>query len=149
MKTETVNTIVPGIYRHFKGNLYFVLGLAWSRDDWANPEKAEVIYHPLYPVENLGWRRDITLEKFFGPAGAPEPSSSTPRFLKVIDWELPNILPGKTFVEKGRSDLGVFTIKQVIQVSTREVLVEATGVNVGPVKIGVEAFRASKYQIIN
>src|ERR1035437_738488 len=95
MSEEQRISIEPGIYRHFKGNLYFVLGLAWSHKEWTNSEKAEVIYHPLYLVENLGWRRDRTLEDFFEHVDRPELNYSGPRFVKVLDWEFPDILPGK------------------------------------------------------
>ncbi len=88
--------IEPGIYKHFKGKLYFVLGLAWSRNDPTDPAKAEVIYHPLYQVENLGWRRDITLEEFLEHIDCSEPFNySGPRFVKVLDWECQVFYPGK------------------------------------------------------
>ncbi len=89
--------IEPGIYKHFKGNLYFVLALAWSRNDPTNPEKAEVTYHPLYQVENLGWRNDISLKEFLENVDRPELNYSGPRFVKIMDWKLPNILPGCKF----------------------------------------------------
>lgn len=89
--------IDSGIYRHFKGKLYFVLGLAWSRNDPINPKKAEVTYHPLYLVENMGWRNDISLEEFLGITTSQEFNHSGPRFAKIRDWVLPNIIPGSSF----------------------------------------------------
>ena len=99
----SLTKIEPGIYRHFKGKLYFVLGLAWSRNDPNNPERAEVIYHPLYQVDNLGWRRDINPKKFLENVGRPEFNYSGPRFVKIADWKLPNILPGFSFKQNGCS----------------------------------------------
>ena len=92
--------VKPGIYRHFKGNLYFVLGLAFSADDLTNFHIAEVIYHPLYQCENIGWRKRLYSE-FFENVNKPEFSYSGPRFAIVMEWNMPTILPGKSFIGAG------------------------------------------------
>ena len=103
--------IEPGIYRHFKGKLYFVLALAWSRNYPNDPTKAEVIYHPLYLCEDCDWKRDISLEKFTENVNRPEFNYSGPRFTKIMDWRLPNLLPNSSFVGAG-GDIG-YDVKEV------------------------------------
>jgi hypothetical protein len=47
MNEESVmpeNQVIPGVYRHYKGPLYYVLGL--SKD--SETEEVFVIYRPLY-----------------------------------------------------------------------------------------------------
>ena len=45
------NTVKPGVYRHFKGNIYHVLGIA------ENTETGEltVVYIPQYGEHKAGW----------------------------------------------------------------------------------------------
>ena len=92
--------IKQGIYRHFKGNLYFVLDVAWDREDPLNEEKAEVIYHPLYQVENIGWRRGISPKNFLEHIERPECGYSGPRFSFVKHYSisgLSRIILGSVF----------------------------------------------------
>ncbi len=41
------NYFGPGIYQHFKGKFYFVLGLSMDCDD---PSAIKVVYRPLYNI---------------------------------------------------------------------------------------------------
>ena len=54
----TDTTIVPGVYEHYKGKKYFVLGL--SRD--TETEELFVVYRPLYETDwpHL-WHRSATM----------------------------------------------------------------------------------------
>lgn len=51
-------TVVPGVYRHYKGKLYYVLGL--SKD--TETEQAFVVYRPLYDTAwpHL-WHRSVAM----------------------------------------------------------------------------------------
>ena len=87
--------IESGIYLHYKGGLYFVLGVALHRDRPGDTKRAEVIYHPLCPMENMGWRRGITPEKFLEEVASQDHRVlRVPRFDKIYPWTTPNILPG-------------------------------------------------------
>ncbi len=74
--------VTPGIYRHFKGNLYFVFGLIFDGNDPTNEGKAFVQYHPLYQVENIGWRYRTPTD--FTEQVVRE-GYSGPRFTKIED----------------------------------------------------------------
>ncbi len=52
------SSVVPGVYRHYKGKLYYVLGL--SKD--AETEQEFVVYRPLYDTAwpHL-WHRSVTM----------------------------------------------------------------------------------------
>lgn len=60
-----------GIYRHFKGKLYFVEGLEQDAD--SNEEKFRVRYRALYPGKNLPFSR--SLEGFTGIVDPSDPTS--------------------------------------------------------------------------
>ena len=137
MKTQATS-IEPGIYRHYCGNLYFVLALGFDREDPTNLAKADVIYHPLCQVNNLNWRDRISPKKFLEHVARG--NYSGPRFTKIMDWEDLNILPGKKFRDRAHPSHGAFTIQQVVEKSTGEIVVEATAPNLGPVSIPIEAF---------
>jgi len=58
-------TISPGIYRHFKGKLYFFTGeVSWDEDDRPCME-----YYPLYVTAFR--KKNITAQKFFRPVEVP------------------------------------------------------------------------------
>ena len=90
--------VKPGIYRHFKGNLYFVRGLSFDGNDPTNFHLATVEYHPLYSVPNQGWRHRLYSE-FFENVDKPGFNYSGPRFQLIHEpkrrYILDMILPGK------------------------------------------------------
>ncbi len=92
--------IEPGIYRHFKGKLYFVLGMAVDGVNPSNQCSSEVIYYPLYPCESIGWYRRSPVN-FSEKIDRPDLHYSGPRFVKIMDWNLSNIIPGSSFVDLG------------------------------------------------
>ncbi len=49
-------TIKQGIYRHFKGNKYHILGVAQHSEDGSNL----VVYRPMYGSEDL-WVRPVEM----------------------------------------------------------------------------------------
>ena len=112
METKPLATIDPGIYRHFRGNLYFVLGLSWDANNPLNLEKAEVIYHPLYQAENLGWRRRY-IQAFLAEVGRGDYFG--PRFVKIMDWRQLNILPGCKFRVRVGKDVYFYVITKVYE----------------------------------
>jgi hypothetical protein len=67
---------VPGLYRHFKGNLYEVLGVATHSE---NSERL-VVYRPCYGERAL-WVRP--LEMFTGEVDTP--AGRVPRFRRVTE----------------------------------------------------------------
>ena len=113
-----------GIYRHFKGNFYFVMG---SANDGAYPlddDTSLVFYHPLYQVENIGWRYR-SIKEFFEDVRVPGLNGTFNRFRKIIDWDLPNILPGTVFDNYPTNEKSeLHTIKRVVEINF-EIFVEA------------------------
>lgn len=53
----TKRLIKPGIYRHYKGNLYRVIGIARHSET----EEDLVIYQPLYDSEVKYWVRPLAM----------------------------------------------------------------------------------------
>ena len=53
---EYENLIKKGVYRHFKGNLYEVIGLAYDSEDMS----VKVVYRALYG-EGALWVRDARM----------------------------------------------------------------------------------------
>ena len=49
--------ITPGTYRHYKGQLYDVLGVGRNSET----EEEVVIYRPLYPPEVAFWVRPLAM----------------------------------------------------------------------------------------
>ncbi len=93
-----MDIVAPGIYRHFKGSLYFVAGLA------QHSETSEdfVVYYPLYPSEVkmfvrplAMWNEQIERDGYSGQ-----------RFVKILDWNKPNIIPGHP-VKRNQNIIGV------------------------------------------
>ena len=71
-------TIPVGIYRHYKGPLYLVLGVARHHETG----DLEVIYHPIEPHGNDRepmWNRR-NLNEFLGYVAGPHEGTVTPRF---------------------------------------------------------------------
>ena len=69
------NTVKPGVYRHFKGNIYHVLGVA------ENTETGEltVVYIPQYG-EHKGRLANRDLAMFIEEVDRPEHNYKGPRF---------------------------------------------------------------------
>ena len=99
--------IIPGIYRHFKGKLYFVSGVGRDSED---EQKEFVVYYPLYESESKIRTRGV--ENFLEEV--QREGYTGPRFVRVLEWHFANILPGlrlrdvQTFYEAT-----IFTIKCV------------------------------------
>lgn len=68
--------VPPGVYEHFKGGRYEVLGLAMLADGEREGEPA-VVYRPLYPVAGL----PVAVRSLAGWT-APAPDGG-PRFRRV------------------------------------------------------------------
>jgi hypothetical protein len=81
----TSPTIESGIYRHFRGNLYFVQGVAIRNDD----DTEDIVYHPLYPSQHKLFTQ--SRRKFTEPI--QRESYSGPRFNKLRNWDLPIPMP--------------------------------------------------------
>lgn len=56
MEEQPILTLEPGIYRHFKGNLYRVIGIARHSEDLA----PHVVYQALYDGNSL-WVRPLAM----------------------------------------------------------------------------------------
>lgn len=70
-----------GVYRHYKGNEYYVIGLAQHGDEAIDEQF--VVYLALYPKE--GPRMFARPQgEFFSQVTLPD-GSSGPRFVKVAD----------------------------------------------------------------
>lgn len=67
METKTPKEITPGIYQHYKGPKYMVVGVARH----SNTEERGVVYIPLEPhgkeVPMLSWRPVDGEDGFFTP----------------------------------------------------------------------------------
>lgn len=72
--------VVPGIYRHFKGGIYRVIGVAYHSDDG---KKEHVIYKALYGDEDL-WIRP--LEEFV--ANVDRLDYEGPRFILIREIKM-------------------------------------------------------------
>jgi|GEM_PF-4124213 len=119
--------ISSGIYKHYRGALYFVLD---SANSGMNPTKDElcfVVYYPLYPAENIGWRfRPMHGEDgFFERIERPEHKYSGQRFVKIRDWKWPNILPGTVFAAPRSEWKSV--IEEVLQHEGDDAILVKTG----------------------
>lgn len=60
----SLKKVIGDTYRHWKGGLYRVSGLARSSDD---PDQLDVLYEPLYDVDSwdgIPWSRPVA--EFFG-----------------------------------------------------------------------------------
>ncbi len=71
-----VPTVDPGIYEHYKGNRYEVVGVGLDSET----EQPVVIYKPLYETNFAYWVRPY--EMFVGRV--EKDGQSIPRFKKVI-----------------------------------------------------------------
>lgn len=81
----SIAELKPGLYRHFKGGLYEVLGLARHSET----EEVHVLYRPLYDEESGLWLRPLAMFdewverdgrrfrrfEFAGEAGSSPPAS--------------------------------------------------------------------------
>ncbi len=120
-----------GIYQHFEGKLYFVLGEVHNKNSPTDCSCVLVMYHPLYHCENMQWRWS-RVEEFNQIVERGEYCG--PQFVHLCNWELPNILPGCIWLDP-RKKIGNghgtwVTIKEVRQDPCR-VLVADT--QTGPV----------------
>ena len=79
------DSIKPGVYRHFKGNLYHVLGVA------ENTETGDltVVYIPQYGVHK-GKLANRDLAMFLDEVDRPELNYKGPRFALIEEF---NFLP--------------------------------------------------------
>ncbi len=75
-----MKSVNPGIYKHYKGNLYEVLGIATHSET----KERFVIYHALKGASDL-WARP---EKMFSEdIDAPEYNCKGPRFTFVKEFD--------------------------------------------------------------
>ena len=75
-KDSTLSEVVPGRYRHYKGNYYQVEGVARHSET----EELLVVYRPLYGEGEL-WIRPLAMFQ----EAVDVDGVSTPRFLYVGD----------------------------------------------------------------
>ena len=131
----TEQKIEPGIYRHWKGKLYFVSGV--GRHSEKEGEEF-VVYYPLYQSESKIWIRPA--EMFLDEV--QKDGYSGQRFVFVMEWHFANILPGLQFrdVETFYSAT-VFTIKQVAERSGA-LIVEAERTDGKSSFLSIDYFRA-------
>ncbi len=90
-----VTTIEAGIYKHFKGKLYFVQCCARVREELTNIMKESVIYHLLYP-DPIGWY-GVSPKVFL--ENIERDNYSGPRFKKVMNRSVADILPGCIWID--------------------------------------------------
>ena len=135
-----------GIYRSWKSKLYFVRESSNDGNHPLDDELCLVNYHPLYPVENIGWRYR-RFNDFFAEVNHPELNYSGPKFKKIMDWKEPNILPGCRFRDTANQSHGLCAIIQVVEKSTTELIVEAYGLN-GHLNIEIEAFSLQRLMLV-
>ena len=63
-----VPMIIPGIYRHYKGGLYMVLGVARHHEAHG---KEYVVYHPLY-LHGVEKSLRLNIRPLYGSANDPD-----------------------------------------------------------------------------
>lgn len=97
-------SIEPGIYRHFKGKLYFVAGIG----EHTETGEKYVIYYPLYPSECKMWVRPLS----FWSEKVEKQEYSGERFVRMARYALPDILPG----QKIRSNLQSNSCGKIVQI---------------------------------
>lgn len=72
---EKLNGDLPGIYRHYKGPLYLVIGTEID----ATTDQERVVYRPMYPCDKGQFSR--TPEDFHGT----DKKSGAKRFIKIAN----------------------------------------------------------------
>ncbi|MEQ1561230.1 MAG: DUF1653 domain-containing protein [Nitrospira sp.] len=119
--SDRVQEVTPGIYRHFEGKLYFVNGVGVNKDT----KDCCVVYYPLYTsgeericVRSVGTFNEDVVEGVH----------SGPRFTKISDWNMPNIVPGTKFRALCLFYTAeVYTVLEVIEDSERLVVESISG----------------------
>lgn len=74
---DYLNPITPGIYKHYKGDLYVVVGTAVNRESDGSVGEPIVVFHALGDPNTLWWR---TMSEFEAIINLVEEDRTVPRF---------------------------------------------------------------------
>ena len=139
----SVKEIKAGIYRNYKGNLYFVLAPSTPGADPTDDDQTIIVYHPLYQVENLGWRWR-TFNAFFREVDRPEFKYVGPRFVKIADWNLPNLIPGTKFRNAVNAEEIIMTVTAVVEIEPGKIAVHTDDGRKWPLAV-IEDWASAKF----
>ena len=144
--------VVPGIYQHYSGKLFYVEGLSvnwmdYRKRDWKEFEIL-VKYYPLFPTDDPIKGKHLNLERFSGEVdviSADYGQYTGPRYKLVLPWELPDILPGCIHITSSGITYGSMVLKVVqVDIKNEKISVTFTDVRTGGSvilpKLSVEAY---------